>query len=204
MTAVVMFSVVKLQKEIYIMEWINLAALVIIPILAVIIAQYLQDRSEKRKDKMRVFSHLMSYRSFGYVDQYSVNVFNSVPIVFYDDKEVIEKYNAYLKSLNIKPEDVQVKQKEIEDNKTKMLEAMAKALKYKNVNWELIQNPYVPNGLIDQINAENTYKRGQLEVIKLVSTMAAAQTAMNAKNPKVASSEEHIEEIKEEKKTGEQ
>ena len=85
-----------------------------------------------------------------------------------------------------------------------MLEAMAKALKYKNVNWELIQNPYVPNGLIDQINAENTYKRGQLEVIKLVSTMAAAQTAMNAKNPKVASSEEHIEEIKEEKKTGEQ
>ena len=59
-------------------------------------AQYLQDRSEKRKDKMRVFSHLMSYRSFGYVDQYSVNVFNSVPIVFYDDKDVIEKYNAYL------------------------------------------------------------------------------------------------------------
>lgn len=45
---------------------------------------------------MRVFSHLMSYRSFGYVDQYSVNVFNSVPIVFYDDKDVIEKYNAYL------------------------------------------------------------------------------------------------------------
>lgn len=38
----------------------------------------------------------MSYRSFGYVDQYSVNVFNSGPIVFYDDKDVIEKYNAYL------------------------------------------------------------------------------------------------------------
>lgn len=83
------------------MEWINLAALVIIPILAVIIAQNLQDRSEKRKDKMRVFSHLMSYRSFGYVDQYSVNVFNSVPIVFYDDKEVIEKYNAYLIKIKI-------------------------------------------------------------------------------------------------------
>ena len=46
------------------MELINLAAIVIIPILAVIIGQYLQDRSEKRKDKMRVFTHLMSYRSF--------------------------------------------------------------------------------------------------------------------------------------------
>lgn len=182
------------------MELINLAAIVIIPILAVIIGQYLQDRSEKRKDKMRVFTHLMSYRSFGYVDQFSVNIFNSVPIVFYDDKEVMEKYNAYLKSLKIKPEDVQIKQKEIEDNKTKMLEAMAKALKYKNVNWELIQNPYVPNGLIDQINAENTYKRGQLEVVKLVSTMASAQATLNANNAKVASNEERIEVTKEEKR----
>ena len=112
----------------------------------------------------------------------------------------MEKYNAYLKSLKIKPEDVQIKQKEIEDNKTKMLEAMAKALKYKNVNWELIQNPYVPNGLIDQINAENTYKRGQLEVVKLVSTMASAQATLNANNAKVASNEERIEVTKEEKR----
>ena len=183
------------------MEWINLAALVIIPILAVIIAQYLQDRSEKRKDKMRVFSHLMSYRSFGYVDQYSVNVFNSVPIVFYDDKDVIEKYNA---SLNIKPEDVQVKQKEIEDNKTKMLEAMAKALKYKNINWELIQNPYVPNGLLAQINAENTYKQGQLEIAKLFTNMANPQTPMEAVREYGTEIERRLEETKKEKKTGEE
>ena len=85
-----------------------------------------------------------------------------------------------MKSLNIKPEDVQVKQKESEDNKTKMLEAMAKALKYKNVNWELIQNPYVPNGLLAQINAENTYKQGQLEIAKLFTNMANPQTPMEA------------------------
>lgn len=186
------------------MEWINLAAIVIIPILAVIIGQYLQDKSEKRKDKMRVFSHLMSYRSFGYVDQHSVNVFNSVPIIFYDDKEVIEKYNAYLKSLNIKPEDVQVKQKEIEDNKTKMLEAMAKALKYKNVNWELIQNPYVPNGLLAQINAENIYKQGQLEIAKLFTNMTNPQTPMEAVREYGVEIERRLEETKQEKKTGEQ
>ena len=93
------------------MEWINLVAIIVIPILAVIIGQYLQDRSEKRKDKMRVFTHLMSYRSFGYIDQYSVNIFNSVPIIFYDDNEVIEKYNSYLKSINIKPDDQHIKQK---------------------------------------------------------------------------------------------
>ena len=185
------------------MEWINLVAIIVIPILAVIIGQYLQDRSEKRKDKMRVFTHLMSYRSFGYIDQYSVNIFNSVPIIFYDDKEVIEKYNSYLKSLNIKPDDAQIKQKEIEDNKTKMLEAMAKALKYKNINWELIQNPYIPKGLLDQIDAENTYKRGQVELAKIFTDITNPQTSMDAVKKYGSEIEKRLEATKIEKKTDE-
>lgn len=183
------------------MEWINLVAIIVIPILAVIIGQYLQNRSEKRKDKMRVFTHLMSYRLFGYIDQYSVNIFNSVPIIFYEDKEVIEKYNIYLKSLNIKPDDVQIKQKEIEDNKTKMLEAMAKALKYKNINWELIQNPYIPKGLLDQIDAENTYKRGQVEIAKIFTDMTNPQTSMDAVKKYGSEIEKRLETTKIEKKT---
>ena len=183
------------------MEWINLVAIIVIPILAVIIGQYLQDRSEKRKDKMRVFTHLMSYRSFGYIDQYSVNIFNSVPIIFYDDKEVIEKYNSYLKSLNIKPDDAQIKQKEIEDNKTKMLEAMAKALKYKNINWELIQNPYIPKGLLDQIDAENTYKRGQVEMAKIFTDITNPQTSTDAVKKYGSEIEKRLEATKIEKKT---
>lgn len=183
------------------MEWINLVAIIVIPILAVIIGQYLQDRSEKRKDKMRVFTHLMSYRSFGYIDQYSVNIFNSVPIIFYDDKEVIEKYNSYLKSLNIKPDDAQIKQKEIEDNKTKMLEAMAKALKYKNINWELIQNPYIPKGLLDQIDAENTYKRGQVELAKIFTDITNPQTSTDAVKKYGSEIEKRLEATKIEKKT---
>ena len=182
------------------MEWINLVAIIVIPILAVIIGQYLQDRSEKRKDKMRVFTHLMSYRSFGYIDQYSVNIFNSVPIIFYDDKEVIEKYNSYLKSLNIKPDDAQIKQKEIEDNKTKMLEAMAKALKYKNINWELIQNPYIPKGLLDQIDAENTYKRGQVELAKIFTDITNPQTSTDAVKKYGSEIEKRLEATKIEKK----
>lgn len=183
------------------MEWINLVAIIVIPILAVIIGQYLQDRSEKRKDKMRVFTHLMSYRSFGYIDQYSVNIFNSVPIIFYDDREFIEKYNSYLKSLNIKPDDAQIKQKEIEDNKTKMLEAMAKALKYKNINWELIQNPYIPKGLLDQIDAENTYKRGQVEIAKIFTDITNPQTSTDAVKKYGSEIEKRLEATKIEKKT---
>ncbi len=159
---------------------INIIAIIVIPIFAVLIGQWLQNRSEKRKDKMRVFTHLMSYRAFGYVDQYSVNIFNSVPIVFYDDKEVIERYNIYLKSLNIKAEDIEQKKKEIDDNKTKLLEAMAKALKYKNIDWERIQNPYIPIGLLNYMEQENTYKKGQLEIAKVFTKMTDDTTPIEA------------------------
>lgn len=152
-----------------VLDIINIIAIIVIPIFAVLIGQWLQNRSEKRKDKVRVFSHLMSYRAIGYVDQQSVNILNLIPIVFNDDKNVIEKYNIYLKSLNIRPEDFPQKQKEIENNKTKMLEEMAKNLGYKNINWEIIQNPYLPQGLINEINSMTLFKEGQLKVVEKIN-----------------------------------
>ena len=42
---------------------LNLAAIIIIPIFAVLIGQWLQDRSERRKDKMQIFKTLMTYHA---------------------------------------------------------------------------------------------------------------------------------------------
>lgn len=47
-------------------DYLTLAALIIIPIVAVIIGQWLQNRSEKRKDKMQIFKVLMTSRIFGW------------------------------------------------------------------------------------------------------------------------------------------
>ena len=175
------------KKEVYmVLDIINIIAIIVIPIFAVLIGQWLQNRSEKRKDKVRVFSHLMSYRAIGYVDQQSVNILNLIPIVFNDDKNVIEKYNIYLKSLNIKTEDFPQKQKEIENNKTKMLEEMAKNLGYKNINWEIILNPYLPQGLINEINSMNLFKQGQLEVVeKIKQQMGQPQMRKENKTKKM-------------------
>ena len=175
------------KKEVYmVLDIINIIAIIVIPIFAVLIGQWLQNRSEKRKDKVRVFSHLMSYRAIGYVDQQSVNILKLIPIVFNDDKNVIEKYNIYLKSLNIKTEDFPQKQKEIENNKTKMLEEMAKNLGYKNINWEIIQNSYLPQGLINEINSMNLFKQGQLEVVeKIKQQMGQPQMRKENKTKKM-------------------
>ena len=44
---------------------LNLLALILIPIIAVIIGQYLQNVSAKRKDKMDVFKTMMMNRKIG-------------------------------------------------------------------------------------------------------------------------------------------
>lgn len=45
---------------------LNLIAIVVIPIAAVLIGQRLQNRSEIRKDKMQIFKALMTSRIYGW------------------------------------------------------------------------------------------------------------------------------------------
>ena len=66
---------------------LNLLAIIIIPIVAVIIGQYLQDRAEIRKDKMHIFKVLMTSRIYGWTVD-SVHALNLIDVVFAKDKTV--------------------------------------------------------------------------------------------------------------------
>ena len=68
------------------MMWINIIAIIVAPIAAVWIGQMLQDRAEKRRDKVAVFKAVMTYR-YGW-SQEAVLALNSIPIVFAEDKTV--------------------------------------------------------------------------------------------------------------------
>ena len=66
---------------------LNLIAIVVIPIAAVLIGQHLQNRAEIRKDKMHIFKVLMTSRIYGWTQE-SVHCLNIIDIVFADDKKV--------------------------------------------------------------------------------------------------------------------
>ena len=127
---------------------LNLIAIIVIPIAAVLIGQWLQSRSEKRKDKMQIFKILMTSRIYGWT-QDSVHCMNIIDIVFADDKTVCEAWK---------------------DLQYKLLETMAKSLGYKDkVTWETIQNPYVPDGMIRQWQEQ---AESQQAYNSLLNTMA--------------------------------
>lgn len=147
---------------------LNLIAIVVIPIAAVLIGQYLQNIAEIRKDKMQIFKTLMTSRIYGWTQE-SVHCLNIIDIVFADDKIVRDAWkDLYDKYCVQNPDAAQLKK--IQNAQYKLLETIQKSLGYKDkVTWETIQNPYVPDGMIKQWQEQ---AKSQQAYNTLLNTMA--------------------------------
>ena len=147
---------------------LNLIAIVVIPIAAVLIGQYLQNIAEIRKDKMQIFKTLMTSRIYGWTQE-SVHCLNIIDIVFADDKIVRDAWkDLYDKYCVQNPDAAQLKK--IQNAQYKLLETISKSLGYKDkVTWETIQNPYVPDGMIKQWQEQ---AKSQQAYNTLLNTMA--------------------------------
>lgn len=144
-----MASGYKGERKMECKDILNLIAIVVIPIAAVLIGQHLQNRAEIRKDKMQIFKTLMTSRIYGWTQE-SVHCLNIIDIVFADDKTVRDAWkDLYDKYCVQNPDAAQLKK--IQNAQYKLLETISKSLGYKDkVTWETIQNPYVPAGMIKQ------------------------------------------------------
>ena len=162
-----------------IMAIINVAAIITAPIAAVFVGQKLQDRNQKRKDKMEIFRVLMMNRGIGWTAD-TVRALNIIDIVFSDDTTVRMRWKEYYTQLCIQsPNDMQLKQ--VQEAQDKLLEAMARSLGYKEqVTWETIQNPYIPRGMWDAIQQQQNIQNGQEKLAGAVDMFAKAFCAANA------------------------
>lgn len=150
------------------LEILNLIAIIIIPLTTVFIGQWIQKCSEKRKDKMHIFKILMTSRIYGWTTE-SVHALNLIDVVYVKDlavraawKNLLEAYSSTEQS------DLIIKKRK--DLMYKLLEEMANNLGYKDkITWETIQNPYVPQGMVDNWNAQN---KSQQEYSNLLSSLS--------------------------------
>ena len=148
-------------------EKLNIIVLIIIPIAAVLLGRWLQDRAEKRKDRMSVFKAVMTFR-YGWTRE-SVEALNMIPVVFSrrkKDQMVRNCWKKYFDFLCIQnPDEMQIKQRN--DALFSLLDNMAKVLGYKNVlSWEEIQNPYIPKGMVDSINNNTLIQSGMANIVQ--------------------------------------
>ena len=129
-------------------DFLNLAALVIIPIVAVLIGQDLQARAKKRDDKMRVFEVLMAHRVLGLSPEV-VKAYTMIYIPVADDKEVCKKWSDYYEALCVEdPDEAQLADDIIKQ--TELLKAMASSLGYKDeLSQAALDTKYVPVGMVN-------------------------------------------------------
>lgn len=152
------------------MEIINIIALIIIPVLAVVIGQKLQVCSQKRNDKMQIFKTLMTSRIFGWTNE-SVQAMNLIDVVFADDKAVRKQWKICFDKMCVEnPTDTDLSKIKLE--REKLLEAMAKSLGYKDIiTWESIQNPYIPKGMTDLMAQQQAYQNNQSIIMEQMKKM---------------------------------
>lgn len=155
-------------------DWISIVAVLVAPIVAVVIGQFLQTRSKKREDKMHIFTVLMNTRAFVWTKE-SVEALNMIDIVFVNDKKVREAWANLLDSYNSNEVSEQMGEKRLK-LRNKLLEEMAHCLGYKDkITWETIQSPYIPKGMSDELKKQEQFKNGQLALSELVQKMNNAQ-----------------------------
>lgn len=146
-------------------EAINILAVIVSPIIAVLITKYLQNKENKRKDKIEIFKILMTGRIYGW-DIASIHALNIIEIVFSEDKNVISQWkNYYSATCTDDYQNIKIQQ-------TKLLEEIGKTLGYKDkISWESIEKPYIPRWLDERMMKERKYIDGQVsqaEVINMI------------------------------------
>ena len=66
-----------------------------------------------------------------------------------------------------------IRDREITTAQCKLLEAMAETLGYeKKITWETIQNPYLPDGLVQRMEKTAKFEQGQLAMAEFMTNMA--------------------------------
>lgn len=112
-------------------QFINIIALIVIPIFTIFLGKWLEDRAEQRKDKMQIFKTLMIARVYSYTRE-SVEALNIIDIVFSDDKSVRDAWAKLYDSYKVvNPDEMHIQK--IKQNQYKLLESwlMLLAIKIK-------------------------------------------------------------------------
>lgn len=158
-----------------IMSILNVIAVLVIPVVAVVVGQKLQEKSEKRKDKMKIFQCLMTRRTTGWANPDAVDALNTIDIVFSDSDAVCHQWHMLFDKY--RPE---IPRQDQYKEECKLLELMANDLGYKDkITWETIQSPYYPIGLDQQITRNTEILDGQAALAKAVGPLAQILSAQS-------------------------
>lgn len=156
------------------MNVINIVAVLLSPVIAVLVTMYLQNKSDKKKEKIAIIKALLSTGHYLYSDEI-IRSYNLIDIVFKDDTDVREKWKVYYESLCNESLQYQIRL----DKKLDLILAMCNAVNYKGITAQDIQRVYVPKGFAEDGEKQRQYADMQLQSMGLITQMLQKQAPIN-------------------------
>lgn len=162
-------------------EAINLAAIFLGPLLAVLVTLWWQSRKQKRDAKEKLFLSLMAHRrAFPPAPEW-VNSLNVIDVVFADVPQVVQLWHEYYAGLHTPPANNNHQQRE--HTYLLMLSAMARNLGYRKLEQTDIDKFYTPQAHEDQVFLNSEIQSELLRVLQ--NTHAIEATPKDDQTPKL-------------------
>jgi hypothetical protein len=143
-------------------DLINLLAILLSPVIAVVVTLWYQSRTENRNIKKNIFFALMKNRNSLYIPVEYVEALNSIDYVFQDSEKIKNLWASLYDNYNSKNPDTQQRARLQID----LLSAIASHLGYQNLTQMQINKYYTPQLHADEVTRTNEVLTELLRVLK--------------------------------------
>lgn len=132
-----------------------------------------QKYSQKKQEKIHIFSILMSKR-YDITSEESVEAMNMIDVVFYSAPKVRTAWKEFCEAVALP--DSPAKGQTISDKHLRLLEVIAENIGYQKIKWEEIKHFYYPVGLSNRRQNEDVLRRVQIDAG--IAQITSAQSNM--------------------------
>ena len=147
---------------------INVVALLISPVIAVVVSLWYQRVTERRKPRIALFTTLLATRTFRLSDEH-VRALNLIDVTFHDSRKVRSVWREYFDMLNNAGLNNPNGWKQRESKFFEMLTAMATAVGHDTeITHTDVERVYVPEGLVTEKQRFVEISTELLRVLKTV------------------------------------
>ncbi len=147
-------------------------------LLATIVTLVVQRNSELKRVKIEMFETLMAHRYLMH-DKDNVEALNKVDVVFHKNADVRKAWTEFLDAAERGVANPTANNN-IDDKYLKLLEKIAIAIGYKNIDWENIKRYYFPAGLSNKISEEAMLRKAQLSQANAVANQDSSSGQTSA------------------------
>lgn len=135
-------------------DWINIAAILVAPLVAVQVSLWLERRKERRRRQLETFRTLMATRASGLAPDH-VKALNMIDVEFYgsdkSSKAVLQAWKAYLDHLNMPSTASKAWGTKREELLVDLLQKMATHLGFEFDRTDIKHTSYFPRAELEQL-----------------------------------------------------